>query len=117
MYMAKTIKIKKLSVPLNKISEKEAGYVVAILEDVNSNFKAFGEVLSAIKERGDATFEEVGRINERLTLIEMEVKAIRNDIDAMKTLLTQKSDVSYLKKIESRLIKVEQYLNLSPAMA
>ena len=39
-------KIKKLKLPLNKMTGEEKNYVAVLLEDVNSNMKAFWEVLS-----------------------------------------------------------------------
>ena len=49
-------KIKKLKLPLNKMTENEKDYTAVLMEDMNSNVKAFWEVLSSVKEKGEATF-------------------------------------------------------------
>lgn len=82
--MKKSSKIKKLHLPLKKMTEKEKDYVTAVLEDVNHNFKAFGEVLEGVRKKGDATFEEAGRINERLTSVEMSQILMQGDIKELK---------------------------------
>jgi len=120
--MKKVIKIKKISLPLKKMSEKEKDYVAIVLEDVNHNFKAFGEVLSDVREKDEATFEEVGRINEKLTLmdfrlgnIEKEVKSIKNEIKELRLSLIKKADVEKLNELEFRIGKIEQHLKMQMA--
>lgn len=159
---AQKIKSKKISLPLKKMTEREKDYVAAVLEDVNSNFKAFGEgldfvradvkvlktdvgvlkenygsmkqTLDLVRMKGNATFEEVGRmkkdivvlkqdvgemkggikhIDGRLENIEREAVSIRKEINELKAMLIQKADVEYLKKLEIRLARVEQHLKLS----
>jgi len=92
--MKKAIKIKKIVLPLKKMSEKEKDYVTVVLEDVNHNFKAFGEVLADVREKGEATFEEVGKIKEEMVVVNFR-----------------------LDSIEGRLgnIEIEQHLKLSMA--
>jgi len=136
-------KIKKAKLPLEKMTEREKGYVGAVLEEMRANFSAFGEALGFVRERGEATFEEVGRIrvemeeikgtqvliqedikilrndvrriDGRLDNIEREVSSIKSEINALKTILTQKADLDFLKKLEERLIIIERHLKLSNA--
>ncbi len=116
----KKIKIRKISVPLKKMNDKEKDYVAAVLEDMNHNFKAFGEVLSAVKEKGDATFEEVGKINERLASVEIqlddikkEITSIKNEIKELRLSLSRRADIKKLENLELRIVKIEEYLKLS----
>lgn len=118
-------KIKKTkisSASLKNIPEKEKDYLAAILEEIWSDFKAFGESLDFVRQKGDATFEEVGRIrveleemNFRLTNVEDEVKFIRTTLEALKTSLNKKADIDFLKKLEERVIRIERHLRISAA--
>ena len=136
-------KVEKANLPFKKMSEKEKDYVAVVLEEVRSNFEAFGETLDFVRMRGDATFEEVGRtreeleevkdsqiltqadinvlkqdvkqINVRLNNIGKEVFAIRGEINALKTVLIQKADIEFFKKLEARLTRVERHLNMCDA--
>ena len=49
----------------------EKDYTAVLLEDVNSNMKVFWEVLSGVKEKGNATFEQVGLVTEKIDSIEI----------------------------------------------
>lgn len=139
--MKKSSKIKKIRLPLKKMTEKEKDYVAAVLEDVNHNFKAFGEVLEGVRKKSDATFEEVGRINERLTSVEMsqtlmrrdtktmqgdikelkittarieqEIISIKNEIKDLRLSLSKKADIERLEKIELRIVQIEKHLKLA----
>jgi len=119
-------KVKKAKLPLSKMSKKEKDYTAVLLEEVRSNFTVFGEALDGfgeklelVKQKGDATFEEVGRIklemaemNIRLDRIEREVSSIRSEIERIKDILTKKVDLDYVKKLEIRLVRVEKHLKL-----
>ena len=74
--MNKKRKIKKLKLPLSKMTGNEKDYTAVLLEDVNSNMKAFWEVLSGVKEKGDATFEQVGLMTEKIDSIEIRLDSI-----------------------------------------
>jgi len=136
-------KAEKANLPFKKMSEKEKDYVAVVLEEVRSNFKAFGESLDFIRMKGDATFGEVGKIREELEEvkdsqilmqadvsvlkqdvkqinvcldnIEKEVFAIRGEINALKPVLIQKADIEFFKKLEARLTRVERHLNMCEA--
>src|SRR3989338_1899258 len=70
------IKIKKLKLPLSKMTGNEKDYTAVLLEDVNSNMKAFWEILSGVKEKGDATFEQVGLVTEKIDSIEIRLDSM-----------------------------------------
>ena len=121
-----TNKIKKLKLPLNKMTGNEKDYTAVLLEDVNSNMKAFWEVLSGVKERGDATFEQVGLMTEKIDGIEIrldsiefklddlmkEVYFIKEEIKVLKTALSSKADKEKLEILEFKIIRIEKYLKL-----
>ena len=69
-------KIKKLKLPLSKMTDNEKDYTAVLLEDVNSNMKAFWEILSGVKEKGDATFEQVGLVTEKIDSIEIRLDSM-----------------------------------------
>lgn len=139
-------KIKKIKLPLNKMTGNEKNYAAAILEDVNSNMKAFWEVIQAdrediaglkndvaaikedvtelksdvneLKRITNMTFEEVGKVNEQMAImnikiedIEKELLAIKNEIRDMKVVLSKKDDIEKLEFLEIRVRKIEQHLN------
>ena len=105
----------------------EKDYTAVLLEDVNSNMKAFWEVLSGVKEKGDATFEQVGRMTEKLDSMEtrldsMEIKLdelisavslIKGEIEALKTSLSAKADKEKLAILEFKIVRIEKYLKLA----
>lgn len=79
--MKKRLKIKKIDLPLKKMSLDEVGYAAGLMEDMNHNFKAFWEVLDGVRKKEDATFDEVGNVkgelvimNRRLDNIEQHLK-------------------------------------------
>lgn len=110
--MTKKQKIKKLKLPLNKMTGNEKDYAAVLLEDVNSNMKAFWEVVSSnqddiksikndiknikekgdatwdilqsVKEKCDATFEQAGIITERLVSVEFKLDDLMKEISFIK---------------------------------
>ena len=127
-------KIKKLKLPLNKMTENEKDYTAVLLEDVNSNMKAFWEVLSSVKEKGDATFEQVGLMAEKIDMLETgqeitnkrldsidfklddlinEISFIKEEIMALKKSLSTKADKEKLEILEFKIVRIEKSLNLS----
>jgi len=127
MKKKKAKKTKKVKFPLSKMRKREKDYVAILLEEMRSDFTVFGETLSGfgkklelVKQKGDATFEEVGKMkvemvemNIRLDRIEREVLSIRSEIESLKNILTKKVDLDYVKKLEIRLARVEKHLKLS----
>ena len=139
--MNKKRKIKKLKLPLSKMTGNEKDYTAVLLEDVNSNMKAFWEVLSGVKERGDATFEQVGLMTEKIDGIEIridsiegqqtetnkrlvsiefklddlmkEVYFIKEEIKVLKTALSSKADKEKLEILEFKIVRIERHLKLA----
>src|SRR3990167_9236028 len=137
----KNQKIKKLKLPLSKMTDNEKDYTAVLLEDVNSNMKAFWEVLSGVKEKGDATFEQVGLVTEKLDSIEIrldsiegqqaetnkrlvsiefklddlmkEVSSIKEEIKTLKTSISAKADKEKLEILEFKIIRIERHLKLA----
>ena len=144
----KNKKIKKLKLPLNKMTGDEKNYTAVLLEDVNSNMKAFWEIISdnqndikILKEKSDATFEQLGFMtekiggmetrldsieslqtttNKRLDSIEFklddlisEISFIKEEILALKTSLSAKADKEKLEVLEFKIVRIEKYLKLA----
>ena len=144
----KKTKIKKLKLPLNKMTGDEKNYTAVLLEDVNSNTKAFWEIISdnqndikILKEKSDATFEQLGFMtekiggmetrldsieslqtttNKRLDSIEFklddlisEISFIKEEILALKTSLSAKADKEKLEVLEFKIVRIEKYLKLA----
>ena len=144
----KKTKIKKLKLPLNKMTGDEKNYTAVLLEDVNSNMKAFWEIISdnqndikILKEKSDATFEQLGFMtekiggmetrldsieslqtttNKRLDSIEFklddlisEISFIKEEILALKTSLSAKADKEKLEVLEFKIVRIEKYLKLA----
>ena len=81
----KKTKIKKLKLPLNKMTGDEKNYTAVLLEDVNSNMKAFWEIISdnqndikILKEKNDATFEQLGFMTEKIGGMETRLDSIES---------------------------------------
>ena len=68
-----------------------------ILEGLRGDFKVFGEALIGVKEKGDATFEAVGKLQEDMTIVKEDVKILKKDVSVLK------EDVSVLKRDVSGL--------------
>lgn len=60
-------------------------YVAILLEGLKSDFKVFGEELSAVRQKGDATFEAVGRLQEDVSVLKTDVSILKTDVSVLKT--------------------------------
>ncbi len=67
-----------------KIRKEERDNFTIVLEELRSDFRMFGEALSHVREKGDATFEEVGKIKIEITEIKGEIGEMKGDIVEMK---------------------------------
>ncbi|MEK7069563.1 MAG: hypothetical protein AAB962_00725 [Patescibacteria group bacterium] len=127
-------KIKKLKLPLSKMTGAEKDYTAVLLEDVNSNMKAFWEVLSGtqadVKELKSDVSEmkedinglkiDVSELKEKTGAIEIkldglieEVSFIKEEIKSLRMFLSEKADKEKLERLEMRVIRIEKNLNLS----
>ena len=109
-------KIKKLKLPLSKMTGNEKDYTAVLLEDVNSNIKAFWEVLSGVKEKGDATFEQVGLMTEKIDGIEIRLDSIEGQqtetnkrLDSIEGQQTETN--KRLDSMDTRFNKVDEQLD------
>ena len=65
------------------MTENEKDYTAVLMEDMNSNVKAFWEVLSSVKEKGEATFEQMGLMTEKLGMVEAEQAITNKRLDSI----------------------------------
>ena len=136
-------KVKKSSAHLEDMTlENKVDYTLVMMEEMCDGFKVFGETLvgfgtklERIEARGDATFEEMGRMSVRLTgvehrlvsvesrltgietrlgalehsnkLIKDDVKLVKADVADIKKTLTAKADMKYITLFESRTARLE----------
>ena len=84
------------------MTDNEKDYTAVLLEDVNSNMKAFWEVLSGVKEKGDATFEQVGLVTEKIDSIEIRL----DSIEGQQTTTNKRLD-----SMDTRFNKVDEQLD------
>lgn len=81
-----------------KINKIEKDHIAILLEDLRSDFKIFGESLTAVREKGDATFEAVGRLQEDMQIVKTDVAELKTDVSVLKTDVAElKTDVAELK--------------------
>ena len=134
-------KIIKLKLPLSKMTGNEKDYTAVLLEDVNSNMKAFWEVLSGTQEDvkdlkvgmsdikdavADNSIEiaelkiELTKTNKRLDSVEFklddlikETSFIKEEIKALKISLSAKADKEKLATLEFKIVRIEKYLKLA----
>ena len=134
-------KIIKLKLPLSKMTGNEKDYTAVLLEDVNSNMKAFWEVLSGTQEDvkdlkvgmsdikdavADNSIEiaelkiELTKTNKRLDSMEIKlddlisaVSLIKREIETLKTSLSAKADKEKLATLEFKIVRIEKYLKLA----
>lgn len=115
-----------------KVKKIDTHYIAALLEDLRSQFRAFGEGLVSVERRlgsverkGEATFDIVGKLQEKvdeLTLearwVRAELRFVKVELAELKKLLTQKADIEKLEALEkevSRLEKLIAKIPLKPA--
>ncbi len=67
---------------MTKVTEnrKPKDYQTVLLEGLKSDFQLFGEVLSAVKDKGKATFKEVGKLKEDMEEAKGELRLIRHEL-------------------------------------
>ena len=85
-------KIKKLKLPLNKMTGDEKNYAAVLLEDVNSNMKAFWDVLSGVQDKTDNLTKEIAEIKDTVADNGIEISEIKSEISGLRTEL--KSEIS-----------------------
>jgi len=85
-------------------------HVAILLEGLKSDFKIFGESLAAVREKGEATFEEVGYLREDVNVLKTDVAELKTDVAELKTDVAElKTDVGML-KTDMQTVKEELHL-------
>ncbi|MEW6610378.1 MAG: hypothetical protein AB1352_01980 [Patescibacteria group bacterium] len=75
---------------MNQVPEN---YTQVLLEEIRSQFKAFGENLELVKEKGDATFEMVGQLTEDMRIVKDELKLHSQILNEHTTILNEHSAI------------------------
>jgi len=95
-------KIKKLKLPLSKMTGNEKDYTAVLLEDVNSNTKAFWEVLSG-------TQEDIKDLKEGMENLKDAVE--NNSIEISELKIESEKTNNRLDAVDSRFDKVDERFN------
>jgi len=66
-------------------STEEARRTNVLLEELKSDFKAFGDGLKAAREKLESTFDQTGRNFEAIGRVENRLKIIEKDVKDIKT--------------------------------
>ncbi len=112
------------------VDEQTKDRVEAIFEDVNSNFKAFGEALDLMRDVFKGEFLELGKkvdknieltdglrldvcgVGIRLDEINAEIQSMKNEIAELKMVLSKRADVDKVSNLEKRILKMENFLRV-----
>lgn len=131
-----TKKVAKKPLLKSLTHEEKTDRNTAILEEIQENFRAFGQEFVALHKKTDIIFDEVGLIRVDLYQIKMrldsvendvadmrkefkgmrldigilkdEVKFIKHDIAEIKKTLTAKADIKYITLFEARVVRLEK---------
>lgn len=96
----KKTKIVKLRKPKKG---QTSDYTAILLEEVQDQFRAFGESLDFVRD-------DVQEIKARLDRIEFEILDIKAELKALRSLLEKKADREYVEKLERRIVRLEHEL-------
>ena len=100
-------KIKKLKLPLNKMTGNEKDYAAVLLEDVNSNMKVFWETLSGTQDKVNNLAEEMIGLKDAVADNSIEIAEIRTEIKA-----DIKSEISGLRtEIKDEIMKTNNKID------
>ena len=88
----------------------EKNYTAVLLEDVNSNMKAFWDVLSGVQDKTDNLTKEIAEIKDTVADNGIEISEIKSEISGLRTEL--KSEISGLRtELKSEISDVRTELN------
>ena len=96
---------KKKPSKLKTYSENE---VVVILEDIRSQFMAFGEGQQVISDKVDGLENKFDNLENRFDNLEIKVDKLQDDVTDIKHKLSKKVDLEDFQKLEKRVIKLEK---------
>ncbi|MBI2095341.1 MAG: hypothetical protein HYT89_04155 [Candidatus Omnitrophica bacterium] len=77
---------------------------MAILEEIRSNFRTFGEGLSDVQEKTSDISDRLGHVEQKLDQGQLEIKAIRS---VLPTLATNKDLEKFSEEFNRRLTTLE----------
>ncbi len=96
--------------PLTKRKSATADQFIVVLEDMRSDFRAFGEKLEMVDEKMVIMDGRLGNIEEDLEIIKVELVNINSEIFDLKKLLTHKADLKRLQDLERRVVHLEKIM-------
>lgn len=84
----------------------------AILESLRSDFKVFGEALMGVKEKGDATFEAVGKLQEDVSALKEDMVIVKDELGLIRNELKAKVGRDEFNLLEKRVINLEKVVKI-----
>ncbi len=97
--VVKTVAKKRESTPRDQ-------YTV-VLEDLRSNFRAFGENLSIVRDRVEQVDNRVGNVEKKLDSHTTMIARVMEDVEEIKSGMREKVDRIEFAKLEKRLVVLE----------
>ncbi len=83
-------------------------HAAVVLEGLRSDFKVFGESLSAVREKGEATFKAVGRLQEDVSVLKSDIQMVKEELHLIRNELKEKVSRDEFVFLESRVTKLEK---------
>lgn len=98
---------------------EEKNYTEVLLEDLNSQFKAFGEGLDIVSQQTEKNSKQLKELTKEVRDFRAEVGVLRHDIKKefsllrreifdLRSLLGTKADVARLEALEARVDRLER---------
>ena len=107
--MIKKQKIKKLKLPLSKMTGNEKDYTAVLLEDVNSNMKAFWEVISGTQNDVKDLKEGMENLKDVVVDNSIEISELKTESEKTNKILDS-MDLRF-DKMDARFDSIEFKLN------
>ncbi|MBI4142728.1 hypothetical protein HY480_02530 [Candidatus Uhrbacteria bacterium] len=79
-----------------------------VLEDIDKKFDILVEGRAADREKLDATFEAVGRVQEDVTELQLNMVEVKAQLDLIRNELKAKADRAELRLLEERVLRLER---------
>ena len=106
---------------IDKVIKRNNDQNTVVIEDMQSNFKMFGEALSGLGDKVDRVESRLGsletkfdRLDDKVGIMEIKIDSINDKQDATfeetGNLKTEKADNERVDKIDLRLVGVEKQL-------
>jgi uncharacterized protein (DUF3084 family) len=78
------MKIKRIRLPLNKMTKEDQHYAAVLLEDVQENFKAFGEALETVRGDLNTVKSDLNTVKTDLNTVKSDLNTVKTDLKAVK---------------------------------